>query len=496
MQKRYGLKHLTCSFLCGSLFFSGLSFAASKEINVNLNPIKLYIDGANQMTSDGMFDNNGTKVPAAIQYQGTTYIPVRMMGSILGKTVDWDEACKAVIIGNKTGEIDTACKEARQFAATKFLFLDASSLIEIKDKYRSGIPDVVDKVKLLVDSAENEMKSGPYSVMYKTSTPPSGDKHDYVSIGIYWWPNPNTPDGKPYIQKDGLVNPESKDDSFDKNSFVKVNSAIRTLTLAYYYTGKEAYAEYAAKLLKTWYLNPDTRMNPNLNFGQSIPGKTDGRKEGIIEALNLMNTLDYTLLLNQTPYFSNDDMKQFKDWVAEFTDWLMTSKIGLEEKNAKNNHGTWYDNQVAAYALFTGRTDVAKQVLEGVKSRIAGQIEPDGTMPLEMGRTRSLHYPVYNLHGFYNLAVLGDQVGVDLWNYETEDGRSLRKALDFLTPYISGDKQWEIDQIVDEDFTEAIALLVSSASKYQDSAYLDAAKKIWKDNKDPRENLLYADLLQ
>jgi hypothetical protein len=493
MPKSFRFKHVAISFVCGSFFFSGLAWAAPQQLHVSMDKVKLFLDGVDKTSKDGTYDNNGTKVPASFIYDGTTYVPIRMVGDMLGKPVTWDQACKAVVIG-AAGASTEACKEADKIAAIPFLYMDASSLIAIKDMYKNGNKQVADEVNALAAAADKELQSGPYSVMNKTSTPPSGDKHDYTSIGIYWWPNPNTPDGKPYVQKDGYVNPESNNDTFDKSSLVKANSAIRTLTLAYYYTGKEAYAEYAAKLLKTWYLNPDTRMNPNLNFGQFIPGVNNGRKEGIIETLNIMNMLDSSLLLNQTPYLTDDDMKQFKGWIGDYLQWLMTSPIALQEKKAANNHGTWYDNQVAAYALFTGQTDLAKQVLGGVQNRIAAQIEPDGTMPLEMTRARSLHYPVYNLHGFYNLAMLGDRLGIDLWNYETTDGRSVRKALDFLTPYVSGDKQWDLKQVVKENFTEAVQLLVRSAAKYDDDTYLDAAKKLMNDVKDPREKLLYADL--
>src|SRR5690349_19999081 len=122
-------------------------------------------------------------------------------------------------------------------------------------------------------------------------------------------------------------------------------------------------------------------------------------------------------------------------WFDAFLTWMQTSKNGKEEAAAKNNHGTWYDAQLAAYALFVGKTDLAKETLERAKAkRIESEIRPDGSMPLELARTNSLSYSHYNLTAFFNMARLGEHVGVDLWNLRYPSGAGIRTALDYVAP--------------------------------------------------------------
>jgi hypothetical protein len=495
MSRKYTLKHVAVSFLCGSLFFSSIGFAASTSTDISLKKLRLFVDGVNKSSPNGLYNNQGDKVPESLIYQNTTYVPVRKVGELLGKSVEWDSACRAIIIGSKPGEEakKAACKSTEALDDSKLLTLDAATLNEAKRKYLAGDPLVTQSVNKLKQDADAAMQKGPLSVLDKTKIAPSGDKHDYISIGVYWWPNPDTPNGLPYIQKDGQQNPEVNTNAFDRTNFGTTSSGIRTLALAYFYTENEAYAEYAAKLLRVWYLDPATRMNPSLNYGQAVPGVNDGRAAGIIETLNILNTLDPATILNDTKYLPDQDLVKFKQWISDYMKWLMESPIGIDEKNAKNNHGNWYDAQVAAYALFSGHPDIAKKVIEDNKKRIASQIEPDGRMPLEIARTRSLHYSTYNMEAITIVARLGSKVGVDLWNYKTEDGRSILKALEFLNPYISKQKEWEFEQIKAESLSSALPTIATATKAYGKPEFRATAEKLLKEkDATARENLLFA----
>ena len=315
--------------------------------------------------------------------------------------------------------------------------------------------------------AQKALTSGPFSVVAKTVTPPSGDKHDYMSQAPYFWPDPKSANGLPYIRRDGERNPEINKIT-DHRVLDEMESAVETLALAYYFTGKEKYAAKAAALLRVFFLDPSTRMNPNLQFAQAIPGVNTGRGIGLIETRGLTRVVDAIGLLSPAKSWLASDQKGLESWVAQFLQWMLESKNGRDEAAAKNNHGTFYDVQVVSFALFLNRRDLARSVLEEAKSkRIAVQIEPDGRQPLELARTKAWSYSVMNLEGLFTLARLGENVGVDLWNYETKDGRSIRKAIHFLMPFANGEKKWPYQQLGEFQPEMFFHLLTRSAAHYK-----------------------------
>jgi hypothetical protein len=303
------------------------------------------------------------------------------------------------------------------------------------------------------------MAEGPFSVMDKKLVPPSGDKHDYLSLAPYWWPDPSKPDGKPYIRKDGQVNPETRGDFVDYTRKDHFLGNVNTLGHAFFFSDEIRYAEKVIQLLQAWFVDPATKMNPNLNFGQGVPGSVTGRPFGIIEFGGIKNVLATLEILKYKKALSPVMESSMQHWLKEYALWLVTSPIGMAERDTKNNHGTHYDVQLTEILLYLGEEEKAMQILESVKlKRIASQIEPDGSQPQELARTKSFSYSTMNLGGFVQLAKLGVYCRVDLWNFETSDGRSIRKAIDYMVPFIGDPKKWKYEQI--SNIEEAVPSLL------------------------------------
>lgn len=372
--------------------------------------------------------------------------------------------------------------------------LNARALRRACDRLRQGDDALQAAGARLIQEAEESLCVGPFSVMGKTLTPPSGDKHDYASFGPYWWPDPDRPDGLPYVRRDGSINPESTSDRSDSPALGQMVSAVDTLAVAYYLTGEGRYGARAAYLVRWWFLDSSTRMNPHLEYGQAIPGRVEGRGIGIIDTLRLIRVIDAVGLLSSSSGWIDADQRGTEDWFPAYLKWLRSSEKGRDEETTLNNHSTWYDAQVACFALFLRQQDLAREVLQASRSRrIRAQIEPDGQQPHELRRTKSLGYSIMNLRGMFALAEMGEQVGLDLWNWETEDGRGIRRALDYLVPFADLDKEWPHQQIQAVERVRILPLLLRAALAYGDARYLEAADLLPRAQRiADRAQLLYA----
>ncbi|MCX6141929.1 MAG: alginate lyase family protein [Ignavibacteriales bacterium] len=369
--------------------------------------------------------------------------------------------------------------------------IDGSTLLAARDSYGKSAGEFKTAIDALLDDARKALKSEPTSVVQKTGVPPSGDKHDYMSLAPYWWPDSTKPGGVPYIRRDGERNPEYY--SFgDHVALGKMTSNVHTLALAYFISRQGSFAEKAAGLLHVWFLDSATRMNPNLNFAQAIKGINNGRGIGIIETYQFRDLIDAMQLLKGSPHWTKTLDQGMKVWFSAYLKWLQESPNGKDESGEKNNHGSAYDIQVASIALYLGKKDVARDVLTNVpKKRMAVQIMADGSQPLELARTNSWGYSLMNTEALIHLALLGEHVGLDLWHQSDPDGRGIRHAIDFLLPYALGQKAWAWTQIVPMKREQMVPILRIAAVKYGDENYKKASEILTNaDVMKSRENLV------
>jgi hypothetical protein len=354
------------------------------------------------------------------------------------------------------------------------LLLDATGIERLRTRIDDGDPDLNKAIKTLTRDAEDALKRKPLSVVEKSQTPPSGDKRDYLSQAPYFWPDPNAPDGKPYVRRDGARNPDA-DAIPDAAAIDAMESTVGTLALAYAFTAQRDYADAAAQHLRAWFLNRQTGMRPNLNYAQLIPGLDQERASGVIEGHVLHRIPDWVALIADNPSWRASDRDALKRWFQNYHRWLTTSANGKAASKLRNNQGTWYWVQAAAAAWQAGDVVNAKRAtLTGVRL-ITTQVRQDGAQVLELERTRPLGYSLFNLRGMLVLAAFGARLGVP----ELCSGSAIyiRSAFDYVTTQIATAAERFEDGATIRP-REVAEIGVQAAALFGSDAYLKQAIKL------------------
>ncbi len=339
-----------------------------------------------------------------------------------------------------------------------------ASLQLARHRLGQGHPDTVAATRSILDGADRCLKKPIVPITNKKRLPPSGDARDYFSIGTYWWPNPDTADGLPYVRRDGQINPEAMES--DTGKVRRLCRDSRLLSLAWVLTGNAHYARHCAALLRTWFIDSDHAMNPHLTYAQSVPGVSEGRSYGIIDTRGFRYLVDSATLILDEGIWTSEDHEQLAAWMGRFLDWLLDSRAGRKERASKNNHGTWYSAQVLSLALFCGRKKLASKLALEARERIDEQIESDGSQPAEFGRSRPLTYCTMNLRAFFEIATAAERTDIDLWMYQAPRGGSLEKAARWLLPYVKHEKGWPKREIIEYKPENYLSLFRRAALHY------------------------------
>ena len=368
-------------------------------------------------------------------------------------------------------------------AAEKLLLMQEARLEQLKSAYsRKEDPSLPPEAKAMaikiVKEADKRVGKPVITITENENLQASKNPHDYFSIGRYFWPDPSKSDGLPWINRDGETNPDAVKAS-DEKKLGEMIHAVEYLALAYHLTGDEKYGSEAVRFLRGFFLDAETKMNPHLDYGQSVPGKATGRGWGLIDTRGFMVLPDVLKLLEKCPAWTVKDREGMKAWWTAYGDWMQTSRIGLQEKKAPNNHGAAYDVQLSAVLVMADKEEDAKKVLgESLPARLDAHITSDGKQPRELARTKSWSYSCFNLKNICKGAVMANSLGIDLWSHEGEGGKgSLRKAMLYLVPFLKNPDGWAEKQITKFDSKEARYWLDVGAVVYEEEAIRDAQKE-------------------
>jgi|GEM_PF-502159 len=344
--------------------------------------------------------------------------------------------------------------------------MNQEGLFEVKYAIENDDPLIQISFNKLCIQADKALVAGPFSVMQKNKIPPGGDKHDYMSV-------------PPYAGSgDGLTNPEWWLD-YDRVPLEKLTQSVETLALMYFFTEKQAYASRAALLLRIWFIDPDTKMNPDLEFAQK------STRIGVIDTRFLSRIIDCIGILQNSGAWTEDDQAGMVEWCGQYL-INVKNRVDKDHKDSGHNIASWYHVQMASLALFTENTELAHILLERTKARIDTALNLMGGFKRELNRTRSLSYSCFHLYAMFNLASMGEQMGIDLWNYRTNDGRGLEMALEYITKYSGTEKkQWPHKEIEGtkgdwwEPYDDMLpSVLFHAARVYQNENYMITLEQI------------------
>jgi alginate lyase len=292
----------------------------------------------------------------------------------------------------------------------------------------------------LIPAADSFLSEKPVTVTASHCPRSGGGAHDFYSEGDYWWPNPANPTG-PYVQRDGMTNPDNFVEH--RRAMVRMSIHVATLTSAWRLTHDRKYANHVIDHLRAWFVTPETRMNPNLQYAQAIKGVSTGRGIGIIDTIHLVEVARSAMLLERDHILVGKDLEGTRAWFADYLHWMTTSKNGLDEMKAANNHGTCWVMQAAAFAQLVGdknRTDECRKRFKEVL--LPDQMAPNGSFPRELKRTKPYGYSLFNLDAMATICQILSTPQDNLWKYRTPDGRSVQRALEFMYPYIRDKSKW------------------------------------------------------
>jgi hypothetical protein len=373
-----------------------------------------------------------------------------------------------------------------QLSRRKFISLSTAAITAGRSAFGSA-EEILEHPRTTIEALERPrvlraageyLRELPHTIVSAPAPRSAGELHDYFSEADYFWPNPKEPSG-PYINRDGESNPAN----FNTHRLLLIRLSIQmpALAAAWLLTKRKEFAQHAAAHLRAWFIEPATRMNPSLQYAQAVHGVSTGRSYGIIDTLHLVEVAQAAIVLHDSGAISDSDWQEIRNWFAEYLNWMQTSDAGQKERDAKNNHGSCWLLQAAAFAQLTGDDGVLRDSRGRFKSAIVPtQVAADGSFPLELARTKPYGYSLFDLDALGMLAHVLSTGADNLWDFALPDGRGVAICFRFMAPFIANKKSWPYGHDVQyfDDLPVRQPSLLFAGLAYRDPRYLDLWKRL------------------
>jgi hypothetical protein len=366
----------------------------------------------------------------------------------------------------------------QKFSLLAFLFI--VSIAGCSEKYKNPLHQkIVNDIKAFtIEKADNYLDEAPVTVTDAYSERSAGGRNDFYSEGDYWWPDPENPGG-PYVQRDGLSNPDVF--SNHRHAMIRLSEHTAALTSAWVLTGKQQYADKALEHLNAWFVNPETMMNPHMLYAQAISGRVTGRGIGLIDAYHLVEVAQSVRVLSEKDGITQAQAAEIKEWFSRFLTWMTTHQYGIDEMNTQNNHAVCWLATAGIMARLTENTEIINLCIDRFKNiALPDQMETDGSFPRELRRTKPYGYALFNMDAFANVAQILSSPEENLWEFETPDGKSLKLGMEFIYPYIDDKSTWpyEKDVYIWEEWPVRQSCLLFAGMAYNKEEYIDTYLKL------------------
>jgi hypothetical protein len=336
---------------------------------------------------------------------------------------------------------------------------------------------VIDRARVL-KAANQYLNEKPITITDSSTPRSAGGVHDFFSEADYWWPDPKNPNG-PYIQRDGMSNPDNFVDH--RRALMRLSVQVPALVAAWKLTKDKRYAAKAAQHLRAWFIDERTRMNPNLQYAQAIHGITTGRGTGIIDTIHLVEVARSIEVLKDSSVLSMSELGAITQWFKDYVTWMTTSKNGTDERDAKNNHTTCWVMQVAAFAHLVADQKLLDYCRERFKTIIVpNQVATNGSFPEELRRTKPYGYELFNLEAMATVCQILSTPQDNLFTFQTADGRGFRRAVEYMAPFIGDKKSWPLkpDVMYDKEWPMRQASLLFAGIAFKRQDYIDLWKRL------------------